>query len=81
MKTEENIIKRMRDTLVPQGTLPIVRLHTGETSLYVDHDFVKSCIDDLEKLSARAVLGDKPNNLERLAFMLLCESACIKETK
>jgi hypothetical protein len=32
MKTEENIIKRMRDTLVPQGTLPIVRLHTGETN-------------------------------------------------
>lgn len=76
--SEMTITERMRNALQPQGTSPIVRLHCGNSDMYVNHDFVTKCIDELDKMQARALLGDAPSNLEKLAYMLLCDSAYIK---
>lgn len=78
--SEMSITERMRNNLQPQGTAPIVGLKTQGAGIWVNHEFVTKCIDELEKLPARVALGDAPSNLEKLAYMLLCDSAYI-ETK
>lgn len=65
--------------LAPGGTLPVVRLHTAH--MFVDYEFVKGCVNELEVLTVRIALGDLPNNLEKLAYMLLCDSAYIDLSK
>jgi hypothetical protein len=42
-----------------------------------DSDFVSKCIDDLEKITLLAHLGDHPSNLEKLAYQVLLDSAYI----
>ena len=71
-----NIIERLRNQLQPLGTAPVVQLRVGGHGL-VNSDFINKCIDELERMPIRAALGDMPNNLEKLAYMLLCDSAYI----
>lgn len=71
-----NTIARLRETLVPGGTLPVVHIQMNDP--FVDYSFIQSCIDELEKIPARAAVGDKPSNLEKLAYALLCDSAFIE---
>lgn len=78
--SEMTITERMRNNLRPQGTEPIVGLRTRGAGIWLDHEFVTKCIDELDKMQARAIVGDEPTNLEKLAYMLLCDSAYI-ETK
>lgn len=77
MKMELSVIERLRGLLVPQGTAPIVQLRFDKDYGLVNYDFIKSCIDELEQIPMRAHLGIPPTNLEKLAYMLLCESAYI----
>lgn len=75
---DQDIIHRMRKTLQPMGTAPIVLLrpiHSVGIEMHVD--FVQKCIDELEQIPIRAALGDMPTNLEKLAFQLLLDSAYI----
>lgn len=76
---EPTITDRMRHHLQPGGTAPVVCLRLHDR--YFDKEFVHKCIDELDKMPIRAVLGEPPTNLEKLAFMLLCDSAYIKTSK
>ena len=78
--SEMTVIEKMRNNLRPQGTAPIVMLHTNGSGLWLNHEFVTTCIDELERMPMKAALGQEPSNLEKLAYMLLCDSAYI-ETK
>ncbi len=69
------ITEQMRHALKPRGTANISRLQMDDP--FVDYNFVLKCIDELEKIPVRAALGDNPSNLEKLAYMLLCDSAFI----
>lgn len=75
MNDELPITEQMRHALKPRGTANISRLQMDDP--FVDYNFVLRCIDELEKIPTRAALGDNPTNLEKLAYMLLCDSAFI----
>ncbi len=76
--TDETIIRRLRNTLLPKGSAPIVLLNTlGPAGIETHVDFVQKCIDELEQMPVRAALGDGPTNLEKLAYQLLLDSAYI----
>jgi hypothetical protein len=73
-----DIIQRLRDNLQPKGTGPVVLLNVlGPGGMEMHVDFVRACIDELEKMPHRAELGQKPSNLEKLAYQLLLDSAYI----
>jgi hypothetical protein len=74
-------IKELRNKLQPQGTAPIVLLRTNGVGLELHVDFVTKCIDELERMPMLAACGEEPSNLERLAYMLLCDSAYIDPKK
>jgi len=75
------IIEQLRNSLQPRGTDPIVILRTMGVGIVLHADFVTMCIDELERMPMRAMLGEEPSNLERLAYMLLCDSAYIEPKK
>jgi|GEM_PF-6658858 len=79
-KTCEEIstTERMRQTLKPRGSANMTRLHMDNN--FVNYDFVLKCIDELEKMPFKVALGDRPSNLERLACMLLMDSAYISNS-
>ena len=70
------IVERLRNQLQPLGTAPVVQLRVAGYGM-VDSNFINSCIDELERMPIRALVGDMPNNLEKLAYMLLCDSAYV----
>jgi hypothetical protein len=71
------VIQQLRNNLQPQGTAPVVILRTAGIGIELHADFVTKCIDELARMELLAELGGAPSNLERLAFMLLCDSAYI----
>lgn len=71
------IISRLRAQLQPKGTAPIVILKPLGVGIEMHKDFVSKCIDELERIPARAAVGDMPSNLEKLAYQLLLDSAYI----
>lgn len=73
---EMTVIEQLRNSLQPQGTAPIISLQLRDRFFHLD--FVQKCIDELEKMPLRAQLGEPPTNLEKLAYMLLCDSAYIE---
>ena len=75
------IIERLRNNLQPQGTAPIVILRSRGIGIELHADFVTKCINELEQIELLAMVGEEPSNLERLAFMLLCDSAYIELKK
>ena len=75
------IIERLRNNLQPQGTAPIVILRSRGIGIELHADFVTKCINELEKIELLAMVGEEPSNLEKLAFMLLCDSAYIDPKK
>lgn len=74
-----SITQRMRAVLKPSGTSPTVQLNLYEKFFHVE--FVNSCIDELDKMTTLAALGEKPSNLEKLAYYVLCDSAHIETDK
>ncbi len=72
---ELSITERMRGQLRPKGTLPVVGLHLNDRFFNVE--FIEKCIAELERMEVRAAIGDAPSNLEKLAYILLCDSAYI----
>ena len=75
------VIEQLRNSLRPQGTAPLVILRPMGIGLELHADFVTKCIDELERIPMLAVLGEEPSNLEKLAYMLLCDSAYIEPKK
>lgn len=76
---EMSITELMRERLHPLGTANISRLQMDNA--YVNYDFVLACIEELDRMPLYAALGEKPSNLEKLAYMLLCDSAYIQLDK
>lgn len=77
--TELSIVERIRNNLQPQGTSPTVRLHFGGgEAMYMHYSFISECIAEVERIPIRAALGDRPSNLEKLAYELLKSSAYIE---
>lgn len=76
----DDIFNRMRNSLQPGGTAPVVRLSfTGSSAAFFHKDFVHNCIDLLEKKTMLAAAGLEPlNDLEKLACHLLMDSAYIE---
>ena len=77
MNKNMTIIEQLRNSLRPKGTAPIVILRPMGVGIELHADFVTKCIDELERMPLLAILGEEPSNLERLAYMLLCDSAYI----
>lgn len=73
----DDYIGRMRSQLRPGGTSDIVRLHFCRGDLWLPSEFVSKAIDELEKMPLRAELGHPPTNLEKIAYMVLLDSAYI----
>jgi hypothetical protein len=74
------LIEQLRNNLQPQGTADIVLLKPRHSSgIELSADFVNKCITELERIPLLASLGQPPSNLERLAYMLLCDSAYIEQ--
>jgi hypothetical protein len=72
-----DMIKQMREMLVPRGEAPIIRLQIDNA--YFKADFITACIDKLEKKMMLAAVGlDDLNELEKLAIYILADSAYIK---
>lgn len=78
--SSSELIKRLRDSLQPQGSLNVVGIRTRMSDLWLDEEFVSSCIDELERMPMRIALGEVPTNLEKLAIQLLLDSANIRLT-
>jgi hypothetical protein len=73
-----NIVEEMREILVPRGTADIIRLNIGGDVGFYSGQFVRDCIDCLEKRLVECyILEDKPNPLETLALQVLMASAYI----
>ena len=74
---EMSVTEKMRAVLRPGGTLPVVRLHLNGDGAFMDEAFVQRCITELERMPVRVALGEPPTDLEKLAYLLLCDSAYI----
>lgn len=69
----------LRSNLRPRGAAPIVLLRPSNScGMELRHEAVLEAIADVEKLFVRIQLGDRANALEKIALMLLSESAHIK---
>jgi hypothetical protein len=73
----DNIILQMRESLVPKGTKPVVRLFLKDASFF-NYEFITGCIDEINKRSliVKAEL-DEFTPLEKLAMHVLFDSAYI----
>lgn len=69
---------KLRNNLAPTGTLPVVLLRPSHSvGIEVSHEFVLEAIAEVEKLQLHVHIGDKVSALEKIALMLLLESAHI----
>jgi hypothetical protein len=77
MKTNQEMIDRLKQYLAPQGTEPVVRLFLNRATC-VDKTCIDNAIDEFEKHMFFA--GTLPlSNLERIGMMVLCDSAYMDE--
>lgn len=74
---DNDIIETMRKTLVPGGTSPIVRLSLKNSS-YFDAEFIRSCIDELERIPVMVAMGERVSPLQKLALCVLKDSAGVE---
>jgi hypothetical protein len=70
------LIEQLRNNLQPQGTANTVLLKPQHSvGIELSAEFVNKCIGELERMPIMASLEQSPSSLERLAYMLLCDSA------
>jgi hypothetical protein len=73
-----DVIKAMRERLVPQGTVDLIRLGRGGDAGYYSGEEVRGAIDCLERKIKIASLGEKLNPLELIAVSVLMNTAEIQ---
>jgi len=81
--TDKDLIQRLRLALqpFPVGN-KVVRLQMDSSNHWFKPEFVKSCIDCLEKKAMLGIVLDEPmNDLEKLGVMVLMDSAYIETDK
>lgn len=69
------LVQKLKNNLKSEGNLGVIGLRLNNR--FFSEDFISRCIDEIDKFSIRLALDDKVNDLERLAFYLLCDSAYI----
>lgn len=75
----DNPFDQYREVLVPQGTLPLIRLSLGGCA-YFDHSFVQAVIREMEVKVKLAAMGlDNVTASERLVLEVLKHSASGKD--
>jgi len=73
-----DVIKALKESLVPRGTAPLVKLEVGGDMGYYPLDEITEAIDCLETKITAAALGEKLNPLERIAVEILLKTANIE---
>jgi len=68
------VLEVMRRNLVPRGTAPLVGLRL-QSATYVDKELVTAAINELEKLPLMVMLGEEVSPLQKIAIMVLRDSA------
>lgn len=76
-RTIYDVINELKSALVPQGTLPVVRLFLNSSS-YFNKPYIDECIQDLEKAIFNISLGEPLTALQKLAINVLLDSAYIE---
>lgn len=72
--TTQELLDRLRERLVPQGTAPVVKLELMHYGFF-DADSIQKAIDRFEQiLVTHVALGEKANPLEALGIRLLLDS-------
>jgi hypothetical protein len=74
-----DIIKTLRERLVPLGTKPLVRLHL-KSATFVNTELIDDAINELERLPLELMLeGGEPTALQKIAIMVLKDSAYLED--
>jgi hypothetical protein len=78
-KSQLSLMEQLRDGLKAQCT------HTGllgiqPAYLYVDFDLIEGCLNDIERIAMKKLLGEDANSLEKFACMVLLSCAGISKT-
>ena len=74
-----DLFELLRNSLVPRGSAPLVRLFMRD-SAYYDADFVQKAVAEAKSRCTLAASGlDELSVLEQLALQLLCDSAYISK--
>lgn len=68
------IVAGLRRTLRPKGTADLIRLSLRNHG-FVDGCLVREALDEMNRALVRALAGEPVTALERLAVLLLTESA------
>lgn len=71
------IIDQLRTALRPRGSMDVV--HLNLTTNHFSLRFVEDCINEIEKSYVVHALGQPFSNLERLALLVLLDSAGINK--
>jgi len=73
----QNDMERLRAYLRPRGSAPLIGLHINGVC-YVNEKLVYDALDELEKLPMIVAIGGEVSPLQKIAIMLLKDSADIK---
>lgn len=77
--TDKEILLKMKETLVPQGSLEVVRVFL-KNSTYMEKSFIDGAIKEFEKkVFFHSVLDSEISNLEKLGMMVLLDSSYITD--
>jgi hypothetical protein len=68
----------LKEQLQARGTAKVVRLAFLDSSAYYKEDFVHACLDEIQQVILRKMLGEEATPLEMLAMQVLLESAYFK---
>ena len=70
------VVEKLRNKFETDETPELIRLHLEHA--FFKQPFIHECIRDVERLAVRIQMEDKISNLEKLAYLLLCDSAYIE---
>ena len=74
-----DIIKTLKESLVPRGTAPLVKLEIGGDMGYYPLDEIHDAIDCIDtKIKTAVALGETLNPLEKIAIEILLKTANIE---
>lgn len=68
----------LKEQLQARGTAKVVRLAFLGSGAFYKEDFVHECLDEIQNVIMRKILGEEATPLELLAMQVLIESAYFK---
>lgn len=70
-----DVLHKLRTNLQPKGSAQIVGLRSAAAGIWLPFHWIQKALTELETIPMRTILGEPPTPLEKVAFMLLCDSA------